>query len=133
MKTMLTILLVLCFCSIRAQTDTAKLITTDSAVYFNPEIKAEFSGGQNGWFHYLLKNLRYPDKAVRKNIQGTVITQFMVDSTGLAHDANAISGPEELRAETIRLVQNVLWVPAVNAGKKVNSWKTQSITYKLEN
>ncbi len=129
---MLTTLLALCCCSVRAQTDTTKIPAFDSAVYFNPEIKAAFPGGQNAWFHYLLKKLRYPDKAVRKNIQGTVVTQFIVDSAGLAHDVSAISGPEELRAETIRLVQNVTWSPGINNGKKVNSWKTESITFKLD-
>jgi periplasmic protein TonB len=124
MKIILTALFALCFCTVRAQTDTA--------VYFNPEITAVFPGGQNAWFRYLVKNLRYPGVAVRKNIQGTVVAQFMVDSTGVVHDVSAVSGPEELRAETIRLVQNVTWFPAVNNGKKVNSWKTQSISFKLE-
>ena len=124
MKIILTLVFLFSFFAIRAQ--------TDSAVYFNPEIKAEFPGGQNAWIHYLLKNLRYPNIAVRKNIQGTVVTQFMVDSTGLAHDATSISGPEELRAETIRLVKNTTWSPAVNNSKKVNSWKTQSVSFKLE-
>jgi protein TonB len=132
MKTVLTTLLILCVCTIQAQTDSTKIPESDSAFYFNPEIKADFPGGQNAWLHYLLKNLRYPDKAVRKNIQGTVATLFMVDSTGLAHDVTVTYGPEELRAETIRLVKNATWSPAVHSGKKVNSWKTQSITYKLD-
>jgi periplasmic protein TonB len=83
--------------------------------------------------HYLQKNMRYPDKAVDKNIQGTVVVRFIVDSTGVPHDVTAISGPEELRAECIRLInQSNLWVPDLFNGKKVNSWKRQPFNFRLE-
>lgn len=125
MKNFLTLTLLLCFYSIHAQ--------TDSAIYFSPEIQAEYPGGQAAWFRYLQKNLRYPDQAVRNNIQGTVTTQFIVDSAGLAHDITVISGPEELRAETIRIIEKIkVWVPGIAYGKKVNSWKIQPIRFKLE-
>jgi protein TonB len=133
MKIILTLTLLLCFCSINAQTDTAKIISTDSAIYFNPEVPAEFPGGLAAWYKHLQKTLNYPDEAVRKNIQGTVVTQFIIDSTGSAHDFTVISGPEELRAECIRVLKvDMLWEPAINHGKKVNSWKTQPINFHLE-
>ncbi len=125
MKIILTLTLLLCFSSIYAQ--------TDSAIYFSPEIQAEYPGGQAAWFRYLQKNLRYPDQAVQYNIQGTVTTQFIVDSAGLAHNITVISGPEELRAETIRIIEKIkVWVPGIAHGKKVNSWKIQPIRFKLE-
>jgi protein TonB len=132
MKIILTLLLLITFCAAHSQTDSTKIITTDSAVYFNPEIQAEYPLGLMGWYRYLSMNLRYPDKAVRNNIQGKVVVRFIVDSTGFAHDLTAISGPEELRAEAIRVIQKAIWMPALHKGKKVNSWKTQPITYKLE-
>ncbi len=125
MKIILILTLLLCFGSIHAQ--------TDSAIYFSPEIQAEYPGGQAAWFHYLQKNLRYPEAAVRNNTQGTVTTQFIVDSAGLAHDITVISGPVELRTETIRIIEKInVWVPGIVHGKKVNSWKIQSIRFKLE-
>jgi hypothetical protein len=125
MKIILTLTLLLCFRSIHAQ--------TDSAIYFSPEIQAEYPGGQGAWFRYLQKNLRYPDQAVRNNTQGTVTTQFIVDSAGLEHDITVISGPEELRAETIRIIEKIkVWIPGIVHGKKINSWKIQSIRFKLE-
>jgi protein TonB len=133
MKIILTSLLLFIFCTAQSQTDTTKIITTDSAIYFNPEIQAEFPGGLKGWYRYLQMNLRYPDKAVSKNIQGTVVTQFIVDSLGLVHDVKVISGPEELRNECIRIFEkDIYWSPALNNGKKINSWKTQAINFKLE-
>ena len=124
MKIILTSLLLLTFCAAHSQ--------TDSAVYFNTEIPAMFPGGQSAWLRYLQKNLTYPDLAVSNEIQGTVVVQFMVDSSGLAHDISAISGPKELRAESIRLIKNAgFWMPGIVHGKKVNSWKTQPFYFKL--
>jgi TonB family protein len=133
MKIILTSLLLFTFFAAHAQTDSTRTSTTDSAFYFKPEIQAEFPGGIAGWYRYLQINLRYPDKAISKNIQGTVVTRFMVDSLGLVHDVQVISGPEELRKECIRILEkDIYWSPAVHNGKKVNSWKTQSIGFKLE-
>ncbi len=138
MKIILTLAFAFCFCSTHAQTDsikiqadTIKIIkTTDSAVYFNPEIHAEFGGGIESWKRFLQKNLRYPPKAVDDNIQGTVIVQFIVDKNGEVHDVSAISGPEELRAEAVRVMKSSgkYWVCGVNDGKRVISlFKHQDI------
>ena len=57
----------------------------------------------------------------------------MVDTNGAVHDVTAISGPKELRAETIRIIELVdIWIPAMYKGRKVNSWKKQQVTYRLE-
>ncbi len=124
MKIILTSLFLLTYCAAHSQ--------TDSAVYFNPEITAMYPGGTQAWLHYLQKNLKYPDLAVSNEIQGTVVIQFMVDSLGLSHDITVLSGPKELRDESIRLIKNVgIWSPGIAHGKKVNSWKTQPFYFKL--
>ena len=117
-----------------SKTDTSQISKTDSVVYFKPEIEAMYPGGINAWAQFLNKNLKYPDKAQKNDVQGKVVTQFVVDSTGIAHDVVAISGPEELRAETIRMIKKVkVWEPAIQNGKKVNSVKTQPFIFKIEN
>jgi len=157
MKTIFTFLCLIFFSVLRAQTDTIrkaavdsfksrpvdtlirnsdwlKISPVDSVIYYRPEIDAEYPGGMHAWVRYLVKNLRYPEKAQVKNIMGTVEVAFMVDSTGEIHDAIAISGPEELREESARLIRKSgLWTPAVYNGRKVNSWKVQTINYRLEN
>jgi protein TonB len=52
------------------------------ATFTKVEILSEYPGGQAAWLRYLNKTLRYPDKAVDKNIMGTVIVQFTVDTDG---------------------------------------------------
>ncbi len=133
MKIILTSLLLITFCVAHAQTDTTKVVTTDSAVYFNPEIPAMYPGGIQAWYRYLQKNLRYPDNAISYNIQGQVVTRFIVDSSGSAHDFIVVSGPEQLQDECVRVLKKVgIWFPAIQGGKKVNAWKTQPINFKLE-
>ena len=133
MKFILTMCLLFSAWSLKAQTDTTQISQADSAVYFHTEISAEYPGGEHAWMRYLIKNFRYPEDAVRKNIQGTVVVQFIVDSTGIVRDVSVISGPDELREESIRLIQKVgIWMPAINNGKKVNSWKRQVFNFKSE-
>ena len=133
MKSILFVFLLFSSWSLKAQTDTTQISKTDSTIYQNPEIAAMYPGGQISWMHFLQKNLIYPEQALPKQIQGTVVIRFWVDSAGLSHDVTAISGPEELRGESIKLINKVnMWSPAISYGKKVNAWKTQPITFRLQ-
>jgi TonB family protein len=140
MKIILTLAFAFCFCFAHAQTDTIKIQADtiniirkpDSAVYFNAEIPGCYPFGLQAWKHYLQKNLRYPPKAVDDNIQGTVIVKFIVDSTGLVHDVCAISGPDELRAEAVRVIKNSgKWVSGVQNGWRVNTWVQMPVDFDL--
>jgi len=102
-------------------------------VYKKVEFEADYPGGQNGWIQYLTKNLHYPDNAVKNEIQGEVLIEFIIDKEGNISDVKAISGPEELKPESIRIVkESGKWIPAKQGHKKVNSYKKQPIIYKLE-
>ena len=133
MKLLLTLCLLFPAISLIAQTDTTKMSSTDSAVYSHPEIESQYPGGPHAWSLYLVKNLRYPEEAYSNGIQGTVIVQFIVDSTGAVHDVRAISGPKELQEESINLIKKSnKWIPAMYYGRKVTSWKKQPFTFRLE-
>ncbi len=97
------------------------------------EIESDYPGGQGAWLRYLQKNLQYPQDAIDNEIQGTVTVQFIVDKEGAVSDVEAISGPNELRAEAIRVIKKSgKWEPAVQNGRKVKSYKKQPITFRLE-
>jgi protein TonB len=69
---------------------------------------------------------------MQQNIQGTVVLQFIVCTDGTVCDIEAISGPEELRASAIAALKTTpRWVPAMQDGKNVRSYKKQPIVYKL--
>jgi len=98
------------------------------------EVESEFPEGAKGWGSYLAKNLRYPERALKNEIQGKVWVQFIVDTLG-----NVIS-PEIARSvefsideEALRLIkQSPKWIPATQKGRKVKSYKRQPIIFRLE-
>src|SRR6478609_1645117 len=97
------------------------------------EIESEYPGGASAWQRYLNKNLRYPQEAIDNEIQGTIVVQFIVDKAGTVSDVEAISGPNELRAEAVRVIKKSgTWTPAVQNGRQVKSYKKQPITFRLE-
>lgn len=97
------------------------------------EIESDFPGGQSAWIRYLTKTLVYPQEAQDNEIQGQVIVQFIVDKEGNVSDVEAISGPNELRGEAVRVIKKSgKWTPAVQNGRQVKSYKKQPITFRLE-
>jgi TonB family protein len=46
----------------------------------------------------------YPDEAIAKGVQGTVVVQIRLDAEGNVSDATVISGPEELRRAVLQSV-----------------------------
>lgn len=97
------------------------------------EIESEYPGGMAAWQRYLNKSLRYPQDAIDNEIQGTVVVQFVVDKEGNVSNVEAISGPNELRDEAIRVIKKSgKWTPAVQNGRQVKSYKKQPIVFRLQ-
>jgi len=107
--------------------------TPQDVVFKKVEIESEFPGGQKGWTAYLNGNLAYPKKAVRKNIQGTVVVQFIVERDGRVSNVEVVKSVDPLLDnEALRLIQqSPNWKPAVQDGKKVRSYKKQPIVFQL--
>ncbi len=104
-------------------------------VFTKVEIESEYPGGAPAWLRYLNKNFRYPDDAINNEIQGTVTVEFIVDKEGGVSDVEAISGPElgGLREEAVRVIkQSGKWIPAIQNGRKVKSYKKQPVIFRLE-
>ena len=103
-------------------------------IHLTVEIESEYPGGITSWHRFLHKNIRYPEEAVDREIQGTVLVQFIVDRAGVVSDVEAISGPAELRDEAVRVIKKSgNWKPAIQNGREVKSYKRQPIIFKLEN
>ena len=97
------------------------------------EIESQYPGGAAAWQRYLNRNLRYPQEAIDNEIQGAVMVQFIVDKEGNVSDVEAISGPQELRSEAVRVIKKSgKWTPAVQNGRQVKSYKKQPIVFRLE-
>ena len=111
-----------------------KVVEDYDRTFTKVEIESQYPGGPAAWLRYLNKNFHYPDEAINNEIQGTVIVQFIVDKDGNVSDVQAISGPEGggLRQEAIRVIkQSGRWIPAIQNGRNVKSYKKQPVQFKL--
>jgi bla regulator protein blaR1 len=101
--------------------------------YTKVEFEADYPGGHQGWTEYLMKNLKYPEQAVKKEIQGVVVAQFIVNIDGSLSDIKIIKSPNKLLSdETLRIIKNSgNWTPAVQNGSQIRSYKRQPIVFKL--
>jgi protein TonB len=96
--------------------------------------ESEYPGGIKKWFYYLGHSLKYPDRAVNKEIQGQVRIFFMVDKEGNVTDPYITRSIEySLDQESIRVIKNSgKWNPAFQDGVYMKSYKMMPINYKLE-
>jgi len=103
-------------------------------VFRKVEVEADYPGGANAWVNYLNKNVKYPQEAINKEIQGTVLARFIVNLDGTLSDLKIIKSPGKiLSEETIRVIKNSgNWIPATNKGQRVKAYKIQPVVYKLE-
>jgi TonB family protein len=110
-----------------------RLALDTGGAYRKVEVEAKYPGGTTGWIQYLQKNLKYPDGAVSKGIQGNVLVEFIVKADGTLENIHVVSGPEALKDESIRIIrESGKWIPAKDHGKIVKSYKRQPIIYRLE-
>jgi len=105
----------------------------DDAIWRSVEIEASYQGGMEAWKRFLLKNFHCPEQALAEGTGGTVVVEFVVDKEGNVSNVQAISGPEVLRQEAIRVIKKSgKWNPGNQNGRMVNSYKKQPIVVQLQ-
>ena len=89
--------------------------TNDESIYDFVSIdKApQFPGGIKAFYEYVGKELKYPEVAVKNNIQGKVFFEFIVEKNGELTDIKIMRGlSPECDKEGMRLISNsVKWNP----------------------
>ena len=97
------------------------------------ENESQYPGGMDAWQRYLNKNLHYPEAAIGVGLEGDVIVQFVVDNDGNVSNVEAVSGPNELRDEAVRVIRKSgQWTPALQNGHHVRSIKKQPVKFRLD-
>lgn len=91
-------------------------------VYEAVEQMPEFPGGMAGLMQYITKNLRYPEEAKVKGIQGRVTVRVVVNTEGKVTNAEVLRGVDPaLDAEALRVASSLPdWKPGMKDGKPVN-------------
>lgn len=106
----------------------------EDQVFVIVEKKAEFPGGQKNLMEYLRENIKYPEKALDKSLEGRVYVKFTIKKDGSIDEIKVIRSADPiLDEEAIRVVKNMpKWIPAQHNGKDVNSTYTLPITFHIK-
>lgn len=110
---------------------TPSLLFKPDSIFVNPEARPQFVGGETGLRDYLMKNLRFPEKARFQHISGKVYVRFILSAAGRVTDASVVRGPGGgLNEEGLRLVWMMpAWQPARQRGQAVRVSCTLPITF----
>ena len=105
----------------------------DQKVFDIVEQQPQFPGGQNALTQWLGANMKYPKIVEENGIEGRVMMQFIVRSTGEITDIKvARSVDPSLDKEAIRVISSMpKWIPGKQGGEAVNVRYTMPLTFRL--
>lgn len=102
--------------------------------YFPYMTVPKFPGGDKNLFKYLGEQVKYPEEAQEKKIQGRVITQFYVEKDGKISDIRILNNLNYyLSMEAFRVIQAMPdWTPGTLEGEKVRVKFTLPINFMIQ-
>ena len=106
----------------------------EEKVFTAVEQMPQFPGGEAELMKYISNNIKYPTMAMENNIQGRVVVQFVVTSTGKIGEVKVVRSKDpDLDKEAVRVVKSLPnFIPGKMNGQAVNVWYTLPITFKLQ-
>ena len=109
------------------------MVKDDSELSSDPDTPATFPGGEFKMVEFLRDNLKYPESAKKKGIEGKVYIQFVVEKDGSIADVKVMRGVcEELDAEAVRVIKAMpKWKPGEQEGKPVRTTMMLPINFKI--
>lgn len=138
------LLFVAMFCTLVmfAQSDGVNTTSNDTVVgdddyicvYY--ETWPEFPGGEQEMFKYIQENLIYPKLALKKQIQGRSICQFIVEKDGSISHIQVVrsSGNKSLDRAAIRVIKTMpKWTPGRLQGKIVRTTYALPVNFRIPN
>lgn len=92
-----------------------------------------FPGGLEKFNKFLSRNIRYPAADRQQNIQGKVVTTFVVERNGSLSNIKIVRSPTKaMRDEALRVLSlSPKWVPGRQNGKVVRAYYTMPITFTI--
>jgi TonB family protein len=103
-------------------------------VFVVVEDPPRFYGGDEARIKYLSENVRYPEEAREKGIQGTVFVTFVVETDGSVSDVRLLRGiGGGCDEEAIRIIENMpKWIPGKQRGQAVRVQFNMPIRFTLK-
>lgn len=97
------------------------------------EVMPQFPGGQIAMLQYIMKNIKYPEQAMKEGIQGRVAVRFIVEKDGSISDVRPVLSVHPLlNKEAVRVVESMpKWSPGKQNGKPVRVRFNVPVMFKL--
>ena len=138
------LLFVAMFCTLVmfAQSDGVNTTSNDTVVVDDDyicvyyETWPKFPGGQQEMFKYIQENLIYPKLALKKQIEGRSICQFIVEKDGSISHIQVVrsSGNKSLDRAAIRVIKTMpKWTPGRLQGKIVRTHYVIPVNFRIPN
>ncbi|WP_341899853.1 energy transducer TonB [Fluviicola taffensis] len=109
--------------------------TQEPVIYDMVDEPADFPGGVVALRKYMSENLRYPQMALERGLQGKCFLQFYVMKDGSISNVQIKKGVvncPECDQEAVRMVKSMpKWRPGKISEKAVNSTFSLPVTFKL--
>ncbi|MBR5764763.1 MAG: energy transducer TonB [Bacteroidaceae bacterium] len=108
---------------------------SDSCIYCGNCDMPEYPGGIKALMVDIDKKIKYPKEAVKQNISGKVVVQFLIDKDGTLSDVNVIRKVHPLLdAEAVRVVSSLhkRWKSGTLRGKAVAVWYAFPVQFRLK-
>lgn len=108
-------------------------VDLENTVFFIVEEMPEFPGGEEGLRKFIADNIKYPEEAEQKNIQGKVYVQFVINREGNVEDVKLAKGVDPLLDEAaMNIVKSMpQWKPGKQRGQYVKVSFTVPINFQL--
>ena len=110
------------------------MIVKEQMVGSYVERQPQFPGGDKALMKYLRDSFKYPEEAVKQEIQGRVVVQFVVTKTGEISDVKVVQPLHpSCDEEAVRLISSMpIWIPATQNGVPVIVYYTIPIRFSLD-
>ena len=97
------------------------------------EVMPQFPGGLAAMLKYIRENIKYPEQAMKKGIQGRVTVSFIIEKDGSISDVKPVRSVHPLLdKEAVRMVKSMpKWSPGKNNGKPVRVRYNLPVMFKL--
>ena len=97
------------------------------------EVMPQYPGGQIAMMKYIMENMKYPEQAMKKGIQGRVAVSFIVEKDGSISNVRPIHSVHTLLdKEAVRVAKSMpKWSPGKQHGKPVRVQLIVPIMFKL--
>ena len=109
------------------------VVEDENKIFTGVEQQPEFNGGYEAMMNFIQKNMRYPARARRMGVDGTVYVSFVVSKDGSISEVKTIRGiSADCDKEAMRVVSMMPpWKPGKQNGKPVFVRFVLPIKFKL--